>query len=69
MKDWIDSPAPGYRQRIIEVFWCRRCKESYDVSLRMENDVGDYSGDESCPLCGHDGIAWADRGEEAESIE
>ena len=56
MRDWIDSPAPGYRQRIEEEYWCRTCKERYCVTLRFENDVGEYSGDEACPLCEHQGV-------------
>ena len=67
MKDWLDCPVSNYRQRIEVVYWCRRCKESYVATLRFENDVGEYSGDESCPLCGHDGILASER--EAEAIE
>ena len=69
MKDWLDSPAPGYRQWIEVEYWCGRCKERYCRTLRFENDVGEYGGDESCPLCGHDGVLTSERDEEATAIE
>ena len=56
MKDWLDCPVSNIRQRVEADYWCRHCKERYCVVLRFENEVGEYSGDESCPLCGHDGI-------------
>ena len=61
MKDWIDCPVSNYRQCIEEAYWCRACKESYDVTLRFDNEVGEYAGDIACPLCEHDGVLWADR--------
>lgn len=67
MRDWIDSPVSNYRQRIEVEFWCQKCKERYTRVLRFENDVGEYSGDESCPLCGHDGVLASER--EASGIE
>lgn len=69
MRDWIDAPVPGYPPTITEVFWCRQCKESYERRLYFESEVGDYGGDDTCPLCGHTGIPWSERGDEAESIE
>lgn len=60
MNDWLDNPASNYRQRAVEVYWCRRCKESYDVALRFDNEVGEYAGDLTCPLCEHDGVPWSD---------
>ena len=67
MKDWIDCPVPGYRQCIEADYWCRKCKERYSRTLYFENDVGEYGGDESCPLCGHDGVAASEA--ESEGIE
>ena len=60
MKDWLDCPVPGYRQRIEADYWCRHCKERYSVTLRMENDTGEYWGDTQCPLCGKDGCDLVD---------
>ena len=60
MKDWLDCPVPGYRQRIKADYWCRHCKEQYSVTLRMENDTGEYGGDTQCPLCGKDGCDLVD---------
>lgn len=67
MRDWIDSPVSTYRQRIESEYWCRTCKERYTRTLRFENDVGEYGGDESCPLCGQDGVLASER--ESQVIE
>ena len=56
MKDWLDSPVSGVRQRIESDYWCRQCKERYTVVLRFDNETGDYWGEVECPLCGHDGV-------------
>ena len=56
MKDWIDSPVSNMRQRIEEDYWCRHCKARYVVVQRLENEVGEYDGDETCLLCGHEGV-------------
>ena len=55
MRDWIDSPAPSMRQRVEHEYWCRHCREWFTVTLRLENDVGEYSGDEQCPYCSKEG--------------
>ena len=64
MRDWIDCPVSSYRQRIEQDYWCGRCREQYRRVLRFENDVGEYSGDESCPFCGHDGVLASERCDE-----
>lgn len=69
MRDYLDSPVPGYRTRIEQDYWCRTCKECYTRTLRFENDVGEYGGDESCPLCGHDGVVASEREDTVDSIE
>ena len=63
MKDWLDNPVSAYRQRVEEVYWCRRCKESYDVVLRFENETGGYDGDTACPLCDKDGAPYCEKEE------
>lgn len=65
MTDWIDCPVSNYRQRIEQDYWCARCHERYRRTLRFDNEAGDYSGDESCPLCGHDGVLASERDDES----
>lgn len=60
MKDWIDSPVSNMRQRAEHDYWCRHCKERYCVRLQLDNETGEYWGDEQCPLCGKDGCDLVD---------
>ena len=56
VKEWLDSPAPYHRQRLEEDYWCYRCKEYYPCTLRFDNEVGHYYGNEDCPFCGWAGV-------------
>ena len=58
MGEWLDCPVPGFglHTRSEHDYWCFKCKEAYNVSLRLDRETGEWDGDESCPLCGHDGV-------------
>ena len=56
MNDWIDCPPPGMRRYGTSEYWCLQCKERYTVTLQLDNETGEYWGEESCPLCGRDGV-------------
>lgn len=56
MKDWLDSPIPGYTQRREAEYWCPRCQEPFVAVERFDNESGGYYSDSLCPYCEGDGI-------------
>lgn len=54
MREWLDSPVPGYRARVRRLVRCAdpACGWAWEATWRLDRETGTYWSDqETCPIC------------------